>query len=104
MKRLALKMHLNAGMAEEYQRRHDEIWPDLKRVLTEHGIADYSIFFDKDTDSLFAVLRVADETRLEDLSDLPIMKEWWSHMADIMQTNSDQSPVTLPLTQVFHMD
>jgi len=33
----------------------------------------------------------------------PVMKRWWAHMADIMTTNTDNSPVESPLVTVFHM-
>ncbi len=104
MKKLALKMNLLAGMADEYRMRHNEIWPELKHALTANGLADYSIYLDAETNILFAVFRVADESKLSDLANLPIMKKWWAHMADIMETNLDQSPVAVPLTPVFHMD
>jgi L-rhamnose mutarotase len=49
MKRHAFKMKLKPGMAAEYQRRHDEIWPELARELRAAGVSDYSIFFDEET-------------------------------------------------------
>jgi L-rhamnose mutarotase len=33
-----------------------------------------------------------------------IVKKWWTYMADIMDTNPDNSPVSIPLHEVFHMD
>ena len=33
MERLAFKMYLNEGQKEEYQKRHNEIWPELKSLL-----------------------------------------------------------------------
>jgi L-rhamnose mutarotase len=40
---------------------------------------------------------------MDALPDHPVMKRWWAHMADIMATNPDNSPVAVPLTPVFHM-
>ena len=34
----------------------------------------------------------------------PIVQKWWDYMADIMEVNPDNSPVTIPLPEVFHMD
>ena len=53
MEKHAFKMMLNPGMAEEYKRRHDEIWPELVDLLHEAGVSDYSIFLDEDTNTLF---------------------------------------------------
>lgn len=42
------KMRVKAGYEDEYKRRHNEIWPELKRLLKEAGIQNYSIALDKD--------------------------------------------------------
>lgn len=33
-----------------------------------------------------------------------IMRRWWEHMADLMETQPDGSPKTDPLKLVFHMN
>lgn len=101
--RYAFRMKLNAGMEAEYQRRHDNIWPELVSLLRDAGISDYSIYFDEETNCLFGVLtRIADH-KMSALPDHPIMKKWWAYMADIMATNPDNSPVSIDLKPVFHM-
>ena len=99
----AFRMQLKPGMAEEYRRRHDEIWPELVELLRQAGIRDYSIHLDRETGTLFALLRRPPDHRMADLPDHPVMKRWWAHMADIMATNPDNSPVDKPLVTVFHM-
>lgn len=103
MQRIAFKMTLHPGQEAEYQRRHDEIWPELVTLLRETGIQDYSIFLDSETLSLFGVLKINDALRLEDLPKQPIMQRWWAYMGDIMATNADRSPVSIPLREVFYM-
>lgn len=102
--RTAFKMKLKAGMANEYARRHAAIWPDLLQLIRDQGVSDYSIFLDAETNTLFAVQRAEGGTGSQDLGHHPIVKKWWAYMADIMETNADQSPVTVSLTEVFHMD
>ena len=104
MKRVAFKMKLIAGYGEEYKKRHDEIWPELKEELSRAGIYDYSIFLDKETLTLFAVQKLKDNNTVEELPLKEIMKKWWNYMKDIMETNPDNSPVTSSLEEVFHMD
>ena len=99
----AFKMQLNPGMEDEYRRRHDEIWPELVELLKEAGVADYSIHLDRETGILFGVLWRRTDHRMADLPSHPVMKRWWAHMADIMATNPDKSPVDKPLVTVFHM-
>jgi L-rhamnose mutarotase len=103
MKREAFKMYLKPGFEEEYQRRHNAIWPELKELLEKSGVSDYTIFWDKDTNVLFAVQK-NDGSGSQDLGDNPIVQKWWAYMADIMDTNPDNSPVSIPIKEVFHMD
>jgi L-rhamnose mutarotase len=97
-------MQLNPGMEAEYRRRHDEIWPELVRLLKEAGVEDYSIHLDRESGTLFGVLWRSADHSMDDLPGHPVMKRWWAHMADIMATNPDNSPVAKPLVTVFHMD
>lgn len=104
MKKIAFKMKLKPGYKEEYKRRHDQIWPELKELLKKSGVSDYSIFFDEETNILFAVQKVEGDSSSQDLGLNPIVQKWWKYMADIMETNPDFSPVSIPLEIVFHMD
>ena len=104
MKRAAFKMQLKKGFEAEYKKRHDEIWPELEKQISKVGIGDYSIFLDEETLVLFAVQILSDENTADDLPQMEIVKKWWSYMADIMDTNPDNSPVCKPLKEVFHMD
>src|SRR5271165_7057431 len=100
MQRHAFKMLLNPGQADEYRRRHDAIWPELKSLLSGTGIRNYSIFLDAETTVLFAYLERTDDHRMDDLPHDPVMKRWWAFMKDIMAANSDGSPATAPLAEV----
>ena len=99
----AFAMQLNPGMEEEYRRRHDAIWPELVELLKEAGVRDYSIHLDRETGILFAVLKRPADHQMADLPHHPVMKRWWAHMADIMATHPDNSPVQRPLVKLFHM-
>lgn len=104
MEKVAFVMTLLPGHAAEYEKRHDEIWPELVTALKEAGVSDYSIFLEPESNKLFAVLkRTADHT-MEQLPLQDIVKKWWAYMADIMETHPDNSPVTTPISSVFHMD
>ncbi len=99
----AFKMKLNPGTEAEYRKRHDEIWPELADLLREAGVSDYSIHLDPETGILFGVLTRPKDHRMASLPDHPVMKKWWAHMADIMETNPDNSPVQSDLVTVFHL-
>ncbi|MVZ60596.1 L-rhamnose mutarotase [Sphingobacterium humi] len=103
MERIAFTMKLKPGYIAEYKRRHAELWPEMKQLLQENGISDYSIFLDEESLLLFAVHR-QEETGISNLKEKEVLKRWWKYMAEIMDTHSDYSPVTHPLTLVFHLD
>jgi L-rhamnose mutarotase len=101
--RIAFKMQLRKGFKGEYIKRHDALWPELKELLKATGINQYSIFLDESTYCLFGVMKVKDTTALDDLPAHPVMKKWWAYMKDIMETNEDNSPVSIPLEEVFYL-
>lgn len=102
--KIAFKMYLKPGYKEEYRRRHAAIWPDLAQLLKDNGVSDYTIFLDEDTHTLFAVQQQRGDQSSQDLGTTAIVQRWWAYMADIMETNPDHSPVTIPLESLFHME
>ena len=98
MKREAFKMYLKAGSEKEYQKRHSEIWPELVKLLKANGVSDYSIFWDKETNILY------NGAGSQDMGENEIVKRWWDYMADIMEVNPDNSPVSISLEEVFYME
>ena len=101
--KIAFKMKLKPGFEAEYKTRHDQIWPELSALLKENGVSDYSIFLDEETSTLFAVQQQNGNSS-QDLGTNPIVQKWWAYMADIMEVNADNSPQSLPLNLVFHLD
>jgi len=103
-KRFGFKMKMLPGFKEEYKKRHNEIWPELLQLLKNECIGNYSIFLDEETNTLFAYQEQSGQSSSQDLGNTEIVKKWWKYMADIMETNPDNSPVTIPLQQVFYME
>ena len=103
MEKYAFRMRLHPGKAAEYKARHDAIWPELVALLKEAGISDYSIHLDEEMNLLFGVLWRRDDHTMAALPEHPVMKRWWAHMADIMESNPDNSPVVKDLVPVFHL-
>jgi L-rhamnose mutarotase len=96
-------MAVNPQEAIEYERRHSPIWPELQEVLRAHGVRDYSIFLDETDGSLFGYVEIEDEARWDAIAQTPVCRRWWTHMRDIMPTNPDDSPRSVPLREVFHL-
>lgn len=96
-------MKLKPGYAEEYKKRHAEIWPELKQLLKDAGIYDYAIYVDEESNILFASQKLPDNYNGKKLTDDPVMRKWWKYMADIMETNEDYSPVCVELEEMFYL-
>ena len=103
MKRIAFKMQLFEGFEEEYKKRHDQLWPELEKLLKESGISEYSIFLDETNNALIGILKSSDPALMERLPDHPVMQRWWNYMKDIMASNPDNSPISIPLKEVFYL-
>lgn len=104
MIRKGFKMKIYEGQAAEYEKRHNELWPEMKDMIHEYGGKNYSIFLDKDTNILYGYLEVEDEAKWDESANTEICRKWWDFMADIMETNPDNSPVSIDLHPVFHLD
>ncbi|MCH5718307.1 L-rhamnose mutarotase [Niabella hibiscisoli] len=103
MQRIAFKMKLLPGFETEYQRRHDEIWPELSQLLHETGVSDYAIFLDPQTLDLLGVLKLEEGKTMDGLPSHAVMQRWWAYMADIMETHPNNAPLSIPLKEVFYM-
>ena len=104
MKRVAFKMFLKKGMEEEYVKRHGAIWPELRQIIANQGVFDYSIFLDRETNILFAVQKVKGGVGSQVRDESGVIQRWWDYMADIMEVNPDNSPKMADLTEVFYME
>lgn len=104
MVRKAFKMQLFEGLAKEYEKRHNDLWPEMKEMIHKYGGSNYTIFLDEETNVLYGYIELEDEEKWDKSAETEICKKWWAFMADIMETNPDNSPVSVSLKNVFHLD
>ena len=105
MERMAWKGRIKPGCKAEYIRRHDEIWPELKALLKEAGICNYTIF--ANGEELFGYyecekgIEFAERTQAQS----PIVDRWNAYMADILELEMDPVTGAQPkLEPVFRME
>ena len=105
MERFAWKGRIKPGMQAEYKRRHDEIWPEMKRLLKDAGIANYTIWSDGET--LFGYyeclhgIAFAEQTQAAS----PVVDRWNAYMQDVLELEMDPVTGAQPkLTQMFLLD
>ena len=105
MEKYAWKAIVKDGCLEEYCRRHDEIWPEMKEVLNAAGIRNYTIW--NVGNELFGYYECergvdfAARTQAES----PIVAKWDAYMKDVMVMEMDPVTGAQPmLKQVFELD
>ena len=98
------KMKLYPGMEKEYKIRHDQLWPEMVDMIHEYGGKNYTIFLDRETNILFGYIEIEDSEKWAKGADTAINRKWWDFMADIMETNPDNSPVAVDLENLFHLE
>jgi L-rhamnose mutarotase len=102
--RKAFRMSVHANSHDEYARRHQPIWAELKEALLAHGVKTYSIYLDPITSDLFAYAEIDSEERWKAIADTAVCRRWWQHMRELMPSNPDDSPVSRDLVEVFHVE
>ena len=104
MERYAWTATVKDGMQEEYERRHREIWPEMKEVLKEAGILNYSIFLSGNR--LFGYYECAHgvEHAAKVQRESPVVARWNEYMKDVMDMDADPETGAQPkLKQVFYL-
>ena len=105
MQRIAFIIRLLPGADPvEYERRHDEIWPEMLAALRAAGMHNYSIF--RDGSTLFAYLEVEDLEQMKTaLAADPVNARWQQYMRDMIEHDTDPETGFLRLLpEMFHMD
>jgi L-rhamnose mutarotase len=97
-------MTLKPGSQDEYEKRHSPIWTELEEVLKQHGVHNYSIFLDRESERLFGYVEIESEELWGEIANSEVCRRWWSYMKDLMLTNPDDSPLAVSLDEVFHLD
>ena len=105
IERYAWKATVKDGQLEEYRRRHDNIWPELKALLKSAGIRNYTIW--NVGNELFGYyecekgIDFAARTQAES----EIVDRWNEYMKDVMTMELDPETGAQPkLTQVFYLE
>ena len=102
IERVAWHARIKPGTEAEYERRHDEIWPEMTALLNEAGIHNYSVWLCGL--DLFGYYECPDqETAARIQAESPVVDRWNEYMKDILVMDFDpETGVTPPLRQVFY--
>ena len=101
--RVAFKLNVKFEYKDEYIKRHNPIWAELEETLFQQGVITYSIFLEEKTGDLFGYAEIKSLALWNKIAESTVCQKWWTYMAPLMQTNSDHSPTTQDLAEVFHI-
>ena len=106
MIRKAFLMEVQAGKISAYEKSHNPIWPELQAVLKRHGLRNYSIFHDADTNLMSGYVEIEDEAQFKKLADNPVCHKWWRYMQNFLVSDDPSAGKAREKTlrEVFHLD
>ena len=104
MERYAWKAIVRDGMLDEYIKRHDEIWPEMKEMLHAAGIRNYTIWnVGNELFGYYECDSIAEAGRIQ--ADSEVNARWDQYMKDQMIAEKDPVTGAQPLMkQVFFFD
>ncbi len=105
MEKYAWKGMIKEGMIDEYVRRHNEIWPEMVKVLKDAGIKNYTIW--NTGCELFGYYECEKgvDFAAKVQSESPVVDKWNEYMKDILIMEMDPETGAQPLLKkVFSLD
>ena len=105
MERFAWKSIVKDGMLEEYKKRHDNIWPELKQVLKGAGISNYTIW--NVGNELFGYFECTKGVEYAEKyqAQSAVVDKWNEYMKDVMVMELDPQTGAQPkMKQVFLLE
>lgn len=105
MERYAWKAKVVQGKQDEYRKRHDAIWPEMKALLKQAGICNYSIWLSGE--ELFGYYEcekgIAFAAKTQAQSE--VVERWNEYMKDVLIMEMDEETGAQPkLEQVFYLE
>lgn len=105
MEKYAWKAQIIDGKKDEYVKRHNEIWQEMKNLLKKAGIKNYTIW--TDGKELFGYYEcekgIEYATQIQAKS--PIVEKWNEYMKDVMIMPFDKQTGAQPqLQKVFELE
>lgn len=101
--RIATAIQVPATALEEYTLRHEQMDQEVRAAIRDSGGRNLSIFAMPEAGLVVMYVEVDDVEAWRRSAESEVTRRWWAHMADVMPTNPDQSPLTTDLPLVFHL-
>lgn len=104
MEKYAWKARIVEGTINEYEKRHNEIWPEMIEVLKSAGIRNYTIWnVENELFGYYECDNIEYASQIQNSSE--VVKKWDEYMKDILIMEKDPITGAQPmLKQVFSME
>ena len=105
MEKYAWRAKLLEGKRNEYIKRHNEIWNEMKAVLNDAGIKNYTIWLDGNDLFGYYECEKGVEYAAKTQSESEVVKRWNEYMKDVMIMPADEETGVQPhLEKVFEFN
>jgi|ACXJ01.1.fsa_nt_gi L-rhamnose mutarotase len=100
--RYAFHLTIRNEYMEEYDRRHASVWDEMKSMLKEAGVKNYSIF--RDGIHVFGYWECENlENTLKHINESIINSRWQEYMNDVILGDPEER-TSGGMAEVFHLD
>lgn len=104
MERLCFTFTIRPGTEDEYQRRHDEIWPELVEAISESGFTNYSLFRRDLQVTAYAECVPDVATVFGRLGSYEVNQRWSVWFEDVIDSLTDAEGNVYRADEVWHLD
>ena len=102
MERMSFCIKLYEGRELEYDKRHDELWPEMAQALTKCGWTNYSLFREGTLVIGYVECIPDAATALEKMGKESIVPAWNDSFKDIIKCLTDAKGNLLTSREVWH--
>ena len=103
MERLCFFIELEDGAEHEYERRHDELWPEMREALIAAGYTNYSLFRRGSTVVGYAECVPDVTTVLTKMNATPVTERWNQSLQGVIKRLTDQGGSLIRAHEVWHL-
>lgn len=89
------------GKMEVYQKRHDQIWPEMRQALCKAGVQNYTIWSDGKRLIGYYECEDREQTEARKSAD-PVFQKWKESMEGVMRLETGQGG--LPFQMIFSLE
>jgi L-rhamnose mutarotase len=104
VQRICFLMDVIPGQEAEYQRRHDEIWPELVTELRNAGVRNYSLFRRGTNVIAYAECHPDAATAFGKVGATEVNARWAQWFTDVLAQHTDADGGLVEAAEVWHLD